>query len=95
MTVSNSVLIDPERLLFSVLGLVTFSLPMQYSWQGNDINDEKAKGSYFGAFEQDQTQEGGMPVASLTVPECQSRTVPPVSNAMALSLIGNPHVTRV
>lgn len=77
MTVSNSKLIDSERLQFSVLGLITFSLPKQYSWQGKDINDEKVKGSYFGAFEQGQAKEGGMPIASLTVADVTSDSTEP------------------
>jgi hypothetical protein len=77
MTVSNSKLIDPERLLFSVLGLITLSLPKQYSWQGNDINSKEVKGSYFGAFEQGQTKEGGIPIASLTVADVTSDATEP------------------
>ena len=80
MAIQNSKLIDPEQQLFSVLDLVAFRLPNQYWWQGEDIGDEKYRGSYFGAFEQDQTKEGGIAVATITVVDAtKDATEPDVS----------------
>lgn len=67
MSVRNSELIDPERGVYSVLGLVAFSLPGPYLWQDSGIDDEMAQGSYFGAYESKDPKEGSLDVASITV----------------------------
>ena len=77
MTIQNSELINPEQQLFSVLGLVSLRLPSQYSWQGQDIDDVNCKGSYFGAFEQDQMKVGGIAVASFTVVDATNDATEP------------------
>lgn len=69
---SNSKLIDAEQGLFSVLGLVTLCLTgpigvTRYWWHGEDLVDEMAKGSYFGAIKEDLVQEGIITCASITV----------------------------
>lgn len=67
MAAQNSELIDSKEGVFSVLGLVAFTLPGPYCWQCYDINEEMAKGSCFGAFEVEDPNENSLDVASITV----------------------------
>lgn len=63
MNINNSMLIDNEHGVFSVLNLAKIQLFEGYQWQSEDINERAAVGSIFHAYENPPTQS----VASLTI----------------------------
>ena len=67
MAVRNSDLIDAEKGVFSVLGLVALRLGGPYWWNGEDIDEEIFKGAVFRAYEPEDAEKGCLDVASITV----------------------------
>lgn len=67
MVIRNSKQVDAENGRFTVLDMVTLQLSGPFVWQGKDINEDKARGSAFFAFEPDDPNETKVSVATITV----------------------------
>jgi len=67
MKIKNSELIDPERGIFSVLGLVALRLSGPYLWNSCDIDDEMVQGAIFQAYEPEDSEDEMLDVASIMV----------------------------
>ena len=67
MPIRNSDLVDPERGLFSILGLVAVRLDESHWWQSEDIDREGAQGAIFRAYKPEVAEQGELEVASITV----------------------------
>lgn len=69
MPILNSDLVDPERGMFSVLGLVVIPVRIggSYWWHCEDIDREGARGAIFRAYESEGLKQGAYEVAAITV----------------------------